>query len=70
MRGVALLAMAAHLASASFGPSFIREPPAVVLFSNDTGGVLDCAARGEPPPDIDWVDERGHVLAIMPSAAR
>lgn len=44
--------------------------PLQVLYSNNTGLVLDCLARGEPPPVVDWVDDAGHVLPLMPSVAR
>ncbi len=54
----------------AFGPSFIAQPPAMVLYSNNTGLVLDCLARGEPPPLIDWVDENGNVLSLSPNFAR
>jgi hypothetical protein len=54
----------------SYGPSFLQEPPQIVLYSNNTGLVLDCLARGEPTPVIDWVDEDGGVLPLMPSVAR
>ena len=30
----------------------------------------DCVARGEPAPVIDWVDDAGEVLPLMPSVAR
>lgn len=53
-----------------FGPSFIKTPPALVLYSNNSGLILDCIARGDPPPIIDWVDQNGNVLSIHPSVAR
>ena len=69
-----LLAAASTLPSlcsgASYGPSFLSEPPAQVLYSNNSGLVLDCIARGEPTPIIDWVDDDGNVLPLMPSVAR
>ncbi len=54
----------------AFGPSFITTPAALVLYSNNSGLILDCIARGDPPPIIDWVDPNGNVLSIHPSAAR
>ena len=54
----------------SYGPSFLQEPPQTVLYSNNTGLVLDCVARGEPAPIIDWVDQEGNVLPLMPTVAR
>ena len=54
----------------AYGPGFAGEPPSLVLYSNLTGLVLDCLARGEPPPIIDWVDENGNLLSLSPSFAR
>ncbi len=53
-----------------YGPSFVSQPPPMVLYSNNTGLILDCMARGEPPPLIDWVDENGNVLSLSPNFAR
>ena len=44
----------------AYGPSFVQVPPPLVLYSNNTGAVVNCVARGEPPPKIDWVDENGN----------
>lgn len=54
----------------AYGPSFASEPPSLVLYSNLTGLILDCLARGEPPPVIDWVNENGNLLSISPNFAR
>ena len=54
----------------AYGPSFVRVPSQVVLYSNNTGLILDCVARGDPPPIIDWVDQNGNILSIHPSYAR
>ena len=54
----------------AYGPAFVRIPSQVVLYSNNTGLILDCMARGEPPPIIDWVDQNGNILSIHPSYAR
>ena len=54
----------------AYGPGFAGEPPSLVLYSNLTGLVLDCLARGEPPPIIDWVDENGNLLSLSPNFAR
>ena len=53
-----------------FGPAFIKTPPTLVLYSNNSGLILDCIARGDPPPIIDWVDQNGNVLSIHPNLAR
>ncbi|KAF0295698.1 Down syndrome cell adhesion molecule-like protein Dscam2 [Amphibalanus amphitrite] len=37
------------------GPVFVLEPPNTIDFSNSTGTVVECAARGSPPPRVTWV---------------
>ncbi len=64
------LLLPSKCSSTALGPSFAHEPPPLVLFSNSSGLVLDCLARGEPAPIVDWVDEAGNVLPLMPSSAR
>ncbi len=66
----ALSATASLVACVSFGPSFVQSPPPLVLFSNDTGVVIDCLARGEPTPIVDWVDQDGNTLPFMSSTVR
>ncbi|XP_059078554.1 cell adhesion molecule Dscam2-like [Tigriopus californicus] len=44
------------------GPTFHLEPPAEYLFSNDTGGILDCSAHGIPSPRIIWQTADGQHL--------
>ncbi|CAG0912294.1 unnamed protein product [Notodromas monacha] len=44
------------------GPFFIREPPNQVDFSNSTGAVIECAARGSPHPEVTWVKQDGTVI--------
>ena len=56
--------------TAAYGPAFLKTPPAEVLYSNNTGLILDCLARGDPSPIIDWVDANGNILSIHPSVAR
>lgn len=36
------------------GPSFSVEPLGKVVMTNTQGGRLDCAARGNPAPRIQW----------------
>ena len=50
----------ASIGVVAYGPSFVQVPPPLVLYSNNTGAVVNCVARGEPPPKIDWVDENGN----------
>ena len=37
------------------GPVFVLEPPNKIDFSNSTGTVVECAARGSPAPRVAWV---------------
>ncbi|XP_044755484.1 Down syndrome cell adhesion molecule-like protein Dscam2 isoform X16 [Coccinella septempunctata] len=48
------------------GPVFVREPPNRVDFSNTTGAVVECSARGNPPPDIIWVRSDGTAVGDVP----
>lgn len=48
------------------GPIFIREPPNRVDFSNSTGAVVECKARGNPPPEIIWVRSDGTAVGEVP----
>ena len=61
----------------AYGPSFVQVPPPLVLYSNNTGAIVNCVARGEPNPKIDWVDENGNpnlsgsnLLSLPNSVAR
>ena len=41
-------------------PIFTEEPVANLHFSNNSGGVLNCAAAGtDPPPSISWLTTDG-----------
>ncbi|KYN03354.1 hypothetical protein ALC62_05746 [Cyphomyrmex costatus] len=42
------------------GPVFVKEPPNRIDFSNGTGAVVECQARGNPQPDIIWVRSDGN----------
>lgn len=48
------------------GPVFVREPPNRVDFSNTTGAVVECSARGNPPPDIIWIRSDGTAVGDVP----
>lgn len=48
------------------GPIFIREPQNRVDFSNSTGAVVECKARGNPPPEIIWVRSDGTAVGEVP----
>ncbi|XP_069692741.1 cell adhesion molecule Dscam2-like [Periplaneta americana] len=36
------------------GPMFLSEPPSKVEFTNSSGGRVDCSARGNPAPLVEW----------------
>ncbi|KAJ8667920.1 hypothetical protein QAD02_009583, partial [Eretmocerus hayati] len=48
------------------GPIFIKEPPNRVDFSNGTGAVIECQARGNPQPDIIWIRSDGTAVGDVP----
>ncbi|CAF4862530.1 unnamed protein product [Pieris macdunnoughi] len=50
----------------TIGPIFMKEPPNRVDFSNTTGAVVECAARGSPPPDVIWVRADGTAVGDVP----
>ncbi|CAH2991218.1 unnamed protein product [Chilo suppressalis] len=50
----------------TIGPIFIKEPPNRVDFSNTTGAVVECAARGSPVPDVIWVRSDGTAIGDVP----
>lgn len=37
------------------GPTFTIEPPHHLEFTNIVDNHVDCAARGSPPPKIEWL---------------
>ncbi|XP_046962725.1 Down syndrome cell adhesion molecule-like protein Dscam2 isoform X37 [Vanessa cardui] len=64
---VALLAIGAvHCEDETIGPIFMKEPPNRVDFSNTTGAVVECAARGSPTPDVIWVRADGTAVGDVP----
>ncbi|XP_076173874.1 Down syndrome cell adhesion molecule 1 isoform X13 [Ptiloglossa arizonensis] len=50
----------------SMGPVFVKEPPNRIDFSNGTGAVVECQARGNPQPDIIWVRADGSAVGDVP----
>ncbi|XP_069950892.1 cell adhesion molecule Dscam2-like [Cherax quadricarinatus] len=38
------------------GPRLVEPPPGLVTFTNTSGAVLGCLARGDPPPMITWLN--------------
>ncbi|KAF5275808.1 hypothetical protein FQA39_LY06668 [Lamprigera yunnana] len=48
------------------GPVFVREPPNRIDFSNTTGAVVECSARGHPPPEIIWLRSDGTAVGDVP----
>ncbi|XP_026825561.1 Down syndrome cell adhesion molecule-like protein Dscam2 isoform X5 [Ooceraea biroi] len=71
---IAMLLLAAFLAlttvvsaeDESMGPVFVKEPPNRIDFSNGTGAVVECQARGNPQPDIIWVRSDGTAVGDVP----
>ncbi|XP_050346762.1 cell adhesion molecule Dscam2 isoform X2 [Nymphalis io] len=64
---VALLAIGAvRCEDETIGPIFMKEPPNRVDFSNTTGAVVECAARGSPTPDVIWVRADGTAVGDVP----
>lgn len=57
-----------HTASAASiqGPVFQQELPARLSFSNNSGLVLNCAATGNPTPQVSWQTETG-ISVLSPS---
>ncbi|XP_031786534.1 Down syndrome cell adhesion molecule-like protein Dscam2 isoform X10 [Nasonia vitripennis] len=50
----------------TMGPIFVKEPPNRVDFSNGTGAVIECQARGNPQPDIIWIRADGTAVGDVP----
>ncbi|KAL3270311.1 hypothetical protein HHI36_009362 [Cryptolaemus montrouzieri] len=57
---------AVYSADDTSGPVFVREPPNRVDFSNTTGAIVECSARGNPPPAIIWVKSDGSLVGDVP----
>lgn len=55
-----------HCEDETIGPIFMKEPPNRVDFSNTTGAVVECAARGSPAPDVIWVRADGTAVGDVP----
>lgn len=51
-------------------PSFLREPPGLVVFSNATGSLVTCTASGDPRPAVSWTNETGSSLEPLPGLRR
>ncbi|KAL5284148.1 hypothetical protein ACFFRR_006432 [Megaselia abdita] len=54
------------ISSAQRVPTFIQEPPAHVIFSNDTGTHLSCSAQGNPTPSVSWILKDGSKVTSVP----
>ncbi|XKL66866.1 hypothetical protein PGB90_010286 [Kerria lacca] len=48
------------------GPTFIKEPPNKIDFSNSTGATLECTVRGNPAPEIIWLRSDGTAVGDVP----
>jgi len=45
---------------------FIKEPENRVDFSNTTGAIVECTARGSPRPEIIWIRADGTAVGDVP----
>lgn len=50
----------------TMGPMFVKEPSNRVDFSNTTGAVVECTARGNPTPEIIWIKPDGVAVGDVP----
>lgn len=48
------------------GPVFLKEPANRIDFSNTTGTVIECAATGNPRPEIVWIKADGSPVTDVP----
>ncbi|XP_073957210.1 cell adhesion molecule Dscam2-like [Choristoneura fumiferana] len=48
------------------GPVFLLEPPARLVFGNNSGAAVSCAAHGFPPPQLAWQLPDGAPLDDVP----
>lgn len=48
------------------GPVFLHEPPSTLEISNSSGAMLTCSARGNPPPNIRWIDSNDREVSHIP----
>ncbi|XP_045447571.1 Down syndrome cell adhesion molecule-like protein Dscam2 [Melitaea cinxia] len=63
---VVIILRAVQCEDETIGPIFMKEPPNRVDFSNTTGAVVECAARGSPAPDVIWVRADGTAVGDVP----
>ncbi len=59
-------ATAAASSSSLSGPVFLKEPANRIDFSNTTGTVVECAATGNPRPEIVWIKSDGTPVTDVP----
>ncbi|XP_046638885.1 Down syndrome cell adhesion molecule-like protein Dscam2 isoform X24 [Daphnia pulicaria] len=59
-------ATAAASSSSLSGPVFLKEPSNRIDFSNTTGTVVECAATGNPRPEILWIKADGSPVTDVP----
>ncbi|KAL1139396.1 hypothetical protein AAG570_006380 [Ranatra chinensis] len=50
----------------TMGPVFINEPANRIDFSNASGAVVECTARGNPTPEIIWIRSDGTAVGDVP----
>lgn len=48
------------------GPAFIIEPSHKLEFTNSAGRRADCSARGNPAPNVEWLDHDLNTVTSIP----
>lgn len=60
-------AAAVRTSTAPAGPVLVEPPPSVVTFTNSSGAVVACLARGDPSPQMAWLNLDHTPVTNIPS---
>ncbi|XP_050709973.1 cell adhesion molecule Dscam2-like [Eriocheir sinensis] len=60
-------AAAVRTSTAPAGPVLVEPPPSVVTFTNSSGAVVACLARGDPSPQVAWLNLDHSPVTNIPS---